>query len=69
MKVRPQNKFIEPFQYKPKYTPDDIELIVELLNKETMIEDIFAVIKKRHPDVSPISVYRWIMKANKERSK
>lgn len=68
MKIRPQNKFIEPYQYKPKYTQEDIDLIKDLLEKETMIEDIFAVIKKRHPDVSPISVYRWINKANIERS-
>lgn len=60
MKERPQNKYIVKYQFKPKYQPHDLEIIEDLLLKKTSWEDIFVVIKKAHPDVSPTSVWRWI---------
>lgn len=62
MTERPQNKYIVGYQYKPKYTAETIKTIKDLLDKETNWEDIFPVIKKMHPDVSPMSVYRWVEK-------
>ena len=62
---KPWTKAIKPYEYKPKYTQATLDKIKELLDKETAIEDIFPTIKKMHPDVSPISVYRWIEKVSR----
>lgn len=57
---RPQNKYIVKYQFKPKYTQQDIGIIHQMLDEKRDIEDIFAVIKKQHRECDFRTVYSWI---------
>jgi len=55
------------YRFLPKYTEEDLKVIRRLMKMETMVEDIFAIMMKRRPDVHPMSIYRWIEKVAKEK--
>lgn len=59
--------YLKPYQYKPKYTEDDLRVIRGELAKQTPIEQIFAIMMKLRPDVHAITIYRWVEKVAKEK--
>ena len=58
--------YLKKYQYKPKYTKEDMKTIREELEKETPVEDIFAIMKRKRPDVHVITIYRWIERVASE---
>ena len=59
--------YLKPYQYKPKYTEDDLQAIREALANKTPIEEIFVLMMKRRPDVHAVTIYRWVEKVAKEK--
>ncbi len=54
------------YRFGPKYTKEDLDVIREELKKETPIEQIFAIMYRRRPEISPVSIFRWIEKIQLE---
>lgn len=50
------------YRLKPKYTKEDLVVIRDAVDKEINIEDIFAIMYKRRPDVDPRTIFNWIQK-------
>ena len=61
--------YLKPYQYKPKHTDEDLQIIRDELAKETPIEQIFAIMKNRRPDVHAMTVWRWVEKIALEMGK
>lgn len=53
-------KQLKRFEFKPKYTPEDIEMIREMKEAGSSRGEIFYVMLQRRPDVSPVTIGRWI---------
>ena len=55
-----------PYRLKPKYTNEDMKLIKDCVARGDNFEDIISLVRKNHPDVSSITIYRWMEKAATE---
>lgn len=55
-----------PYRLKPKYTNEDMKLIKDCVARGDNFEDIISLVRNNHPDVSSITIYRWMEKAATE---
>ena len=53
-------KQLEKHAFKPKYTQEDIDLIKTMKQSGQSRGDIFYVMMQRRPELSPITIGRWI---------
>jgi len=60
-------KQLKPFVFKPKSTPEDIEVITTMKKAGQGRGDIFYVMMQRRPDVHSITIGRWIDSVEVER--
>lgn len=55
-----------PYRLKPKYTNEDMKLIKDCVARGDNFEDIISLVRNNHPEVSSITIYRWMEKAATE---
>ena len=55
-----------PYRIKPKYSIEDMEIVKKNVAEGVNVEDIFALMYRRHPEVDPRTIFNWIEKAAKE---
>lgn len=53
-------KQLKKYVFKPKHTQEDLDLIKKMKEAGQSRENIFYVMMNRRPDVSSITIGRWI---------
>lgn len=57
------------WRLKPKYSKEEFEIIKKNVSEGANVEEIFALMYKRHPEVDPRTIFNWIEKAARELGK